>query len=498
VSELVPLSEDIPNEARELATELRRFFQSLNVSVRRYATRCNYDPATVSRYLNGRRVPPWSFIQGLLTEVAEYRGAPIQHAALEVIRKLHRSALQASNKHLYAVQVLQDKLAEADKEHKRAELREAALLEAVEVRQRRIAVLEVETLELNSSLLEERDKSVILQKLADRIAPAEEELAKLREEVEELKAQLARAQELSEQAEARCEELEQQLREAEEAASSGQEVREQEQLKTALREAAEARSLAERLAEELKKVKSQSPSATQGASPPSERPTTRKPTPAEILIEAAPTRSPKELATDLVRLNLTDDMEEHRATNEIARSYPLRQLGEVALELDKISNSMARSFMLAIASLRSAEDIFTLIQEFGQHTIDRSNNFASDAINWFTRRHNWPDIVSLINLLRGASMEELAQLCIANTGSNQATPLFVATLKESSGNERDMLLQNMAMDRSDDKLIELCSALYSSDSPLLLEVFTAIAEHHPKRAEKLSPILEAVGITLPR
>ncbi|MEV8065968.1 helix-turn-helix domain-containing protein [Streptomyces sp. NPDC085995] len=494
MSNLVPLSDEVPTEARELAAELRRFFESLDISVRRYAVRCNYDPATVSRYLNGKRVPPWSFIQSLLTEVSERRGSSIQQGALEVIRRLHRSALQASNKHLYAVQTLQDQLAEADKEHKRAELREKTLLEAVEVRQHRIAELELETLELNSSLLEERDRSAILLHQLEHTAPREEELATLREEVQELKEQLARAQEQSEQAEARCEELEQQLREAEEAAGAGKDVRDQEELEAALREAAEARSLADRLREELEEVRGESKSMESRPSRPKmPKPTT--PTPGELLAARAATLPVEEVAANLVKLDLADDIEEYKASLEIANSFPPAKLGTLVLALDKVSSSTARNFLLTVCTARSPEDIFILMRDYGHHTVDRDSNLASDTVNWFTRRRTWPEVRSLMNLLREAGLEELAQQCIVETGSNQGNTHLMESLRQSSAAERETLLQSVAQRRSDQKLLELVASLHESDSHLFAEVMTVISKEDPKRAKGLSQTLGALGIT---
>ncbi|WP_328837741.1 helix-turn-helix domain-containing protein [Streptomyces europaeiscabiei] len=494
MGELVPLSEGVPPEARELAAELRSFFQSLDISVRRYAARCNYDPATISRYLNGKRVPPWSFIQGLLTEVAEHRGYPVKQGALEVVRRLHRSALQTSNKHLHKVQVLQDKLAEADKEYKRAELREKALLEAMETRQRRIATLEVETLELNSSILEERNKSESLQRQVELIAPTEEELSKLRAEVRELKEQLVRAHELSEQAEARCEELEEQLREAEEGARSGQEAREQEQLGAALREAAEARSLADRLRDELEELRKETKAKKPNRSTPSAQPDSKNPTSEKLLTEMVLSKPPKELATELVRLHFLDELKAYSVLDGISRDYPLPKLGEVVLEIDKISTSLARTLMLMIGRARSPEDIFALIRDFGHHTIDDTSNLASSAVSWFTRNQDWSEIRSLMNLLRGAKWEEMAQQCIVDTSKNQSPQRFIATLEESSGAEREVLLRSLAHSRSNETLLELLSALNSSDTTLLVDVLRKIDEENPKRARSISRLLETLGI----
>ncbi|MEV6805836.1 hypothetical protein [Streptomyces sp. NPDC051129] len=58
MSVLVPLGGDLPEDSRVLAEALRRLFAGLGVSVRRYAARRHRDPGSLSRFLNGTRVPP--------------------------------------------------------------------------------------------------------------------------------------------------------------------------------------------------------------------------------------------------------------------------------------------------------------------------------------------------------------------------------------------------------------------------------------------------------
>lgn len=62
MGELHPLGENLPEECRVFAVELRKLFLGLGISVRRYAVRRHRDPSTVSRFLNGTRIPPWEFV----------------------------------------------------------------------------------------------------------------------------------------------------------------------------------------------------------------------------------------------------------------------------------------------------------------------------------------------------------------------------------------------------------------------------------------------------
>ncbi|MFF8975354.1 helix-turn-helix domain-containing protein [Streptomyces cellulosae] len=495
MGELVPLSDEIPEEARELATELRRFFKTLNISVRRYAARSNYDPATVSRYLNGKRVPPWSFVQGLLTDVTEHRGHPLQHEAFEVIRRLHRAALQASNARLYAVQELQDKLAEADKEHRRAELRERVLVEAMEARQRRIAELENEVLELNSSLLEERERSATVDQQVERFSATEEELARLREEVQELRQQLARAHELSEQAEARCERLEEQLAEAEDIARAGQEAREQERLETALQEAAEFKAIADRLREEMDQLRREAPTRSEPDPPKAKsKPKRPKPSEGQILAAKMQIEPPAKIAAELVRLHITNEMEAFRATDLVTRSYTIGEIGKIVLEVDKLSNELARSMLMMAGQKRTAVEIFELISTFGHNTVDGSSNVGRDAVTWYTWDADWEGIESLMRLLTEAGHHELASRCIIEAAKNQNSKNLAKLLEEIRGDEREFLLEAIARARNEEDLLELIVILQTSHASLFDEVSAKIESDAPQRSTGLSQKMEALGI----
>ncbi|MFD0386018.1 hypothetical protein ACFQ2B_37415 [Streptomyces stramineus] len=88
--------------------------------------------------------------------MAEARQQPVQAEVLSHIKSLHRAALRVSNATLYEVQILQDQLEDADRAHQQAEVREQALLEALQARQHRIAELETERKQLEISWTTER------------------------------------------------------------------------------------------------------------------------------------------------------------------------------------------------------------------------------------------------------------------------------------------------------------------------------------------------------
>ncbi|MBB4928836.1 response regulator [Kitasatospora kifunensis] len=196
---LQPLDEELNSECRALAEALRQQFEALGVSVRRYATRRYLNAGTLSRYLAGSRVPQWDFVQNLLTDVAEDRGAAVTPEAMNLLRALHRAAQRTSASMTKAVAQLQQQLADADWEARRSSARMDVLDDALVQRSERIADLEVR-LSLQPLNPGDADEQTILA-----------ERNRLAAEVTRLRAQLTEAQSRAQLAEVRCELLERQL-----------------------------------------------------------------------------------------------------------------------------------------------------------------------------------------------------------------------------------------------------------------------------------------------
>ncbi|WP_251095153.1 chromosomal replication initiator protein DnaA [Streptomyces sp. Caat 7-52] len=220
MSVLVPLGGDLPEESRALAEALRRLFDGLGVSVRRYAARRHRDPGSLSRFLNGTRIPPWEFVHDLIRDVAEEQGRAPTPEAIELMRRLHRTALAYSGSALNRVQALEDELADAD----RQSLRSAALVRALEGAladaQQRATDLELQIRQLHGHqdrTAAEKDKA--LQLYEDQVTALLRERQDLMEQVEALGEELKDAHARRVRAERRCEELERQLVAAEEQAS---------------------------------------------------------------------------------------------------------------------------------------------------------------------------------------------------------------------------------------------------------------------------------------
>lgn len=219
---LAPLKDGLAPEKRALAEDLRRIFLVLGISVRRYAARRFLNPSSVTRYLNGERVPPWDFVAGVISDVQEAR-APLTPEAEAALRDLHRAALK-SNQHSSEVQALQDKLAEADEETRRITTRQRALEEALLDREGRLANVRgrcrnLET-QLEEQLLAHRGEVELWQ---GEYALLQEESGDLQEQVTYLQEALAvtRAELIA--AEDRCQRLETRLETLQELGGEGQE-----------------------------------------------------------------------------------------------------------------------------------------------------------------------------------------------------------------------------------------------------------------------------------
>ncbi|GAA3153132.1 hypothetical protein GCM10010521_46240 [Streptomyces rameus] len=217
MSVLVPLGGDLPEESRALAEALRRLFDGLGISVRRYAARRHRDPGSLSRFLNGTRIPPWEFVHDLIRDVAEEQGRAPTPEAIELLRRLHRTALACGGSALNRVQALEDELADADRQSMRSAALVRALEGALADAQHRAADLELQIRQLHGHQdrsAAERDKTLRLYE--DQVTALLRERQDLMEQVEALGEDLKDAHARRVRAERRCEELERQLVAAEE------------------------------------------------------------------------------------------------------------------------------------------------------------------------------------------------------------------------------------------------------------------------------------------
>ncbi|NJP46113.1 response regulator [Actinacidiphila epipremni] len=213
MGELRPLADDLDDDCRRFAQALRTLFAGLGVSVRRYAARRYRDAGTVSRYLSGARVPPWEFVVDLFADLATDHGAPATSLTLDHVKELHRSAVQAVAPARGGVEVLEQQLADADREARRATAQEDLLGDALLDRQHRIADLEVRLNLLESAWAAERERTAAPPppEAPESVDGLRAERRRLEEQVRSLEADLEEARLRVLLAESRCDILERQL-----------------------------------------------------------------------------------------------------------------------------------------------------------------------------------------------------------------------------------------------------------------------------------------------
>lgn len=220
MGELRPLGDDLNDASRALAQALRELFEGLEVSVRRYAARRQRDPGTFSRYLNGTRLPPWQVINDLFADVAEHRGTAVTIEAIEFVRELYGSAVDAASSPKHAAEILEQQLADADRVSRRSSVRGDVLGDALLDRKQRIADLQTRLNQLEAERNEERKRADELAAAHPDVCGLIAERNVLQREVERLGADLREARAQRAAAEDRCNLLERQLDAVQEAATA--------------------------------------------------------------------------------------------------------------------------------------------------------------------------------------------------------------------------------------------------------------------------------------
>jgi flagellar motility protein MotE (MotC chaperone) len=216
MGELKPLRDDLPPAARQLADEMRDLLRVLGITLNRYAARKYLDHGSVSRFLSGERIPPWNFVHDLLVEATEHRdGVPPTQPVVEHLMRLRLSALEAGGSPSHQVQLLQDRLHDADREASRAAARERELREALQAAQHRAAELLVSEREARALVDVERDGHHTELALYEHDLTAERASgAALAGRIQALEEELRIAHQRLIVAERRCGELERQLEHA--------------------------------------------------------------------------------------------------------------------------------------------------------------------------------------------------------------------------------------------------------------------------------------------
>ncbi|WP_433478763.1 hypothetical protein ACQPZP_18010 [Spirillospora sp. CA-142024] len=205
---LKPLDPELSPEVQAWAQEVRTLWSAVGMSVNRFARLNHIDKGTVSRYLNGRRVPGdrW-FLDRLLAIQAE-KGKQVSPQVREHLTGLQLEALQAAHPHEYRVRLVRDELDAAVVGQREAERYAAHLEHQLADRIRQLD----EFAGRHGRLKAAWD--------ADRAA-MQEDRDHLTAEIADLAHQLDHARQRATDTEQRCQELEQLLDQLEEPSPPG-------------------------------------------------------------------------------------------------------------------------------------------------------------------------------------------------------------------------------------------------------------------------------------
>jgi diguanylate cyclase (GGDEF)-like protein len=190
-ADLKPLAPGLSAEVLDWANELRMIWAGIGLSMNQFASLHPIDKGTISRYLNGQRVPHdrW-FLDKLLAIQADY-GQPVTPAVREHLARLQQRALAVAHPHEYRVRRVSDQLEIALTGKLEAERYARALEEQLTDRNRQVS----ELAEARGRLRTAWD--------ADRVA-MQADCERLTREIGQLAGQLHLAQERAAQAERRC------------------------------------------------------------------------------------------------------------------------------------------------------------------------------------------------------------------------------------------------------------------------------------------------------
>jgi DNA-binding CsgD family transcriptional regulator/transcriptional regulator with XRE-family HTH domain len=182
-------------EVLDWVVELRVIWAAAGLSMNEFASVHPVDKGTISRYLNGQRVPRdrW-FLDKLLAIQADI-GRPVTPAVREHLSGLHLRALEAAHPHEYRVRLVSDEL-------------EIALTSRLEA-ERYARALEQQLAERNRQVQELADDKGRLRAAwdADRVA-IQAEYERLTQEIDKVTRQLILARRREAQASRRCQHLE--------------------------------------------------------------------------------------------------------------------------------------------------------------------------------------------------------------------------------------------------------------------------------------------------
>ncbi|MFI6377448.1 hypothetical protein [Streptomyces sp. NPDC050546] len=391
------------------------------------------------------------------------------------------------------MQQLQDQLEYADLRAQQATIREQVLMEGLQLREQRIAQLEIKQLELTTRWENEtRQREVLARELSLTEDSYTEELERLKAEVEQLRSDLQRANEESQQAEARCQLLEERLSEAEERAQAGQEAREASELEAANRAAAEARAVADDLRQQLEALQvsrdSQQYDPAQAAAEANERDRQVKEERRRYILET----EPEDMAREMMRLHAREgDLGAYEMGMTIGRWTPGESVQELCTILwEKNYRELAVDIAGYVSEREDLESLADFLVLVGGQDVGRmANSFVGRALSrvaWFRNSEDIPTFVSILKE-RGwvAWASQIEEECASRRDADKLAELISVMSIE----DRASMLTSVAENRSTPDIPALLSQMSSID--LVEEVQSILNQIQEIRPTDHPFILEA-------
>src|SRR5690348_7621555 len=140
-TDLKPLDPGLNPEVLDWVNGLRAIWAAAGLSMNRFALLYPIDKGTVSRYLNGLRVPGDHWFLDTLLGIQAANGQPVTDAVRQHLTNLQLSALQTAHPHEYRVRLVRDQLEIAQTCQQEAECFARSLEEQLAARKRQIQEL---------------------------------------------------------------------------------------------------------------------------------------------------------------------------------------------------------------------------------------------------------------------------------------------------------------------------------------------------------------------
>ncbi|WP_395990490.1 hypothetical protein [Actinomadura sp. 9N215] len=205
-----PLNPKLNREIRTWVIELRRLFDATGLSINQFARLHPItDKGTVSRYLNGKRVPRQRWLLDQLLAYLTTVDKAVTPQVREHLIDLHRRALETAHPHGYRLHLIEDELQVTITRWKEAERYANDLEQQLTERSRQVEVLHAEQERIRAAWNDDRSRMhAEYRRLGEQIAHLQLEIAALRDELSLARERAAQAEVQYQHLEARLEQME--------------------------------------------------------------------------------------------------------------------------------------------------------------------------------------------------------------------------------------------------------------------------------------------------